>query len=249
MEIDSELLIRIGKQSGLKNKEHIEKSWMQDRLLYYLSKKRDDLVFKGGTALYKFYSLHRFSEDLDFSTKKQVNEELLNPFCDSNNITLSYKKIKDSHLFKLRFKGILTNNNTIRVDVNVTESIYSKETKALISAYPDVPPFAINVMSLDEMFYEKVHSIFNRTKARDLFDCFFILKMIDLTREKKRMILKKLFDKGMNITEKQLFPALKKRINLYATLWEEELKHFVLQELPEYKLVKEFVIKKFKTIK
>lgn len=247
MEINSELLKETGIQAGLKNKEHIEKSWMQDHLLYYLSKKRDDLVFKGGTALCKFYSLPRFSEDLDFSTKKSVDQELLERFCRTKNIVLSYKKIKDSHLFKIRFKGALTKSNTIRIDINVTDSIYSKEPKTLIPAFPDVPPFVINVMSLDEILAEKIHAILSRTKARDLYDLFFIMRVKSI--KDKKLILKKLKDRKINFTEKQLVLKLKEKINNYESFWNKELRHFVLQELPDYKLVKEFVLKKIQARK
>lgn len=244
MEPDSELLIRIGKESGLKNKEHIEKSWMQDRLLYYLSKKQDDLVFKGGTALYKFYSMPRFSKDLDFSTKKKVNEALLKPFCESNKIRLSYKTIKGSHLYKLRFRGVLTQSNTIRVDINVTKSIYSVDQKTFISHYPDVPPFVVNVLSLDEILAEKIHAIFNRTKARDLYDLFFILRITTVTPKIKRFIVKKLSDRKIKVEEKKLVQDIVERIDKYSTLWTQELRHFVLQDLPNYRAVKEFVEKK-----
>src|SRR3989344_5281055 len=132
MEIDSELLKSIGNKLGLKNKEHIEKSWMQDNLLFFLSKKCDNLIFKGGTALYKFYSLPRFSEDLDFSSNIDI-ESILEHFCKENNYSLDSKKIKDSRLYKIRFKGILTKSNTIRIDVNLIKS-YSSEIKTYISS-------------------------------------------------------------------------------------------------------------------
>jgi len=43
-----------------------EKDYLLELILYSLSDLRSNLIFKGGTALYKFYNLNRFSEDLDF---------------------------------------------------------------------------------------------------------------------------------------------------------------------------------------
>ncbi|MDD3083838.1 MAG: nucleotidyl transferase AbiEii/AbiGii toxin family protein [Candidatus ainarchaeum sp.] len=243
MEIDNELLITIGKRNNLSNKEHIEKTWFQDHLLYYLSKKMDDLIFKGGTALYKFYSLPRFSEDLDFSTNKDVDKELLEEFCKKNNILLDYKKIRNSHLFKLRFNGILTEKNTVRIDINVSKKICSVENKEFISFYPDVPPFIIKTMSLKEIFAEKIHAILNRTKARDLYDIFFLLKII---KPNKDFLLKKLEDKGIKTSEKELKKMILAKIDDYSFIWKEELKHFILQELPEFKTVKDFIIRELK---
>jgi predicted nucleotidyltransferase component of viral defense system len=245
MEINSELLVTIGKNNGLKNKGHIEKTWVQDHLLYYLSKKRDDLIFKGGTALYKFYSLPRFSEDLDFSTNKKIDKSLLEGFCKKNNIDLDYKKIHNSHLFKLRFNGTITGKNTVRVDINFSEKVYPTEEKEFISNYPDVLPFIIKVMPLKEIFAEKIHAMLNRTKSRDLYDLFFLLKLVNVD---KKFVLKKLSDKGMKINEKELNSLLNKKISDYSTIWKEELKHFILGELPEFEIVKKFVLKKMNLI-
>ena len=244
MEINPELLKSLGTKQGLKNKEHIEKSWMQDHILYYLSKKYDNFIFKGGTALYKFYSLPRFSEDLDFSTKADVEKEFLKEFAESRHASLTFKKVYDSRLYKLRFPGILTKTDTIRIDINITDSVYTSEIKTYISPYPEIPPFLARVMALEEILAEKIHSLLNRTKARDLYDLFFILRTIAVTKETKELILKKLHDRDINIEEKNLSRELTRRIDLLAMPWTDELKHFVLQELPAFAVVRGFVIKK-----
>jgi len=246
MEIDHKLLTALGNKQGLTNKEHIEKSWMQDHLLYYLAKKHDNLIFKGGTALYKFHALPRFSEDLDFSIKTKIDKTVLEEFCKTYMCSLSYKKVHSLHLFKLRFHGILTKLNTIRVDINVTSSIYTSEVKTYISPYPDVPPFLIKVMSLQEILAEKIHGLFNRTKARDLYDLFSILRIVE--KADKEIIIKKLHDYNILIKEKNLSKELGKKIKLLAPLWEKELKHFILIELPDFKIVSDFVLKKLKYI-
>ncbi|HHD16384.1 MAG TPA: hypothetical protein ENK47_06715 [Euryarchaeota archaeon] len=43
-----------------------EKDYLLEVLLFILSANTRYLVFRGGTALYKYYNLNRFSEDLDF---------------------------------------------------------------------------------------------------------------------------------------------------------------------------------------
>ena len=48
-----------------------ELDYLQDVALLVISRHfGNDLVFKGGTCLYKAYKLNRFSEDLDFSATK-----------------------------------------------------------------------------------------------------------------------------------------------------------------------------------
>lgn len=61
----------ISSETGIQNKQLIEKDVLLQLLLNALSKNsyfRDNFVFKGGTCLTKcYYGYYRFSEDLDFS--------------------------------------------------------------------------------------------------------------------------------------------------------------------------------------
>src|SRR3989338_6059105 len=55
-----------------------EKDYLLDLVLFSISKNTgDELIFKGGTCLYKFYNLQRFSEDVDFTATKPLEIEKL----------------------------------------------------------------------------------------------------------------------------------------------------------------------------
>lgn len=60
-------------------KQVIAKETLQNYILVYLynSKKYQDLIFYGGTALRKLYNLDRFSEDLDFEAESAIDLETL----------------------------------------------------------------------------------------------------------------------------------------------------------------------------
>ena len=68
--IRKEELVEISSLKGLSVK-NTEKDYLIDVCLHMTSRYRDALVFKGGTALYKFHNLNRFSEDLDFTLNKK----------------------------------------------------------------------------------------------------------------------------------------------------------------------------------
>lgn len=56
------------------NAGHAEKDYLQHTFLLFLSRhSKNDLVFKGGTALQKAYSLNRFSIDLDFTLNREIS--------------------------------------------------------------------------------------------------------------------------------------------------------------------------------
>ena len=241
--ITKELLLEIGRKSGLKNLEHIEKSYFQDLMLYNLYKKTNLLVFKGGTALYKLYNLPRFSEDLDFSILREFDAENLIREVIKNNGTSSVKEVKrlkNSLLIKIGFGGILTARNTIRIDINLKNPILEKvEIKNYIPPYIDINPFSMRVLNLKEAIAEKVHSLLSREKARDLYDLFFLLRFVEID---KKLISKKLSFFNMNFSYNQL----KSKINSLKLVWEKELKPFVLSDLPDFKTTKIFVLKKLK---
>src|SRR3989338_5246816 len=70
-------LAEIARLKGL-NMGNAEKDYLLDVALLSISKNtKNELVFKGGTCLYKFYRLDRFSEDLDFSAIEEIDMEKL----------------------------------------------------------------------------------------------------------------------------------------------------------------------------
>lgn len=242
--ITKELLMLAGKNKGLVNKEYIEKDYFQDLLLYEIFQKTNKLIFKGGTALYKLYGLRRFSEDLDFSIKEISKEEaikIIKQIVEKSEIfkIKSIKETKESVMIKLACRGILTSYNTLRIDLNFKNKILiNEESKIYTSSFPDIPQFLLKCIQIQEIIAEKVHSIFNRKKARDLYDLFFLLKIakpnIDFINQKFEIFSIKY--------EKDSF---KRRIEDLKSLWNPELDPFVLEALPEFNEVKNFVLSKF----
>jgi len=238
--MDKEMLLNIGKKKGLKNREHIEKDYFQDKLLYYIFKMTNNLVFKGGTALYKIYGMPRFSEDLDFTLldPKENTEDKIVKIAEKLNAEINIKKLKTSLLFKLRFNGILTSYNTVRIDVSLRNKVLlGFDLKNYVSDYIDIKPFSLKILKLKEMVAEKIHSLLARKNARDLYDLFFLLRISEFN---KKLVEEKLKIFGMRFNSN----LIKKQINEIKPIWEVELKLFVLDELPDFNVVKGFVIKR-----
>lgn len=242
--ISKEILLEIGRKKGLANKEYIEKNYLQDLFLFYLYKKTNKFIFKGGTALYKIYNLPRFSEDLDFSLTEHSSqddaEKIIKEIAE-NSVNFKIKSIKttkDSLLIKINCNSVLTKQNTLRVDINFKNKIIKGfDIKNYISDYIDINPFSLRILKPEEMISEKIHSILSREKARDLYDLFFLLRISEFDKalvEEKLKIFDMRYDKKI-IGEKI--------INL-KIIWEKELKTFILGELPDFDSVKNFVLNK-----
>lgn len=243
--INREMLLEIGRRKKLINKEHIEKDYFQDVLLFNLFKKTNKLVFKGGTAVYKLYSLPRFSEDLDFSVIESTDlkdvEDIVREVSSIDYFELkSVKKTRDSLLFRIVCKGILTRYNSLRVDINFKNKIINGyDVKNYVPEYFDINPFSLRVLKLDEMIAEKIHAIFMREKARDLFDMFYLLRLAKLD---KKLVAEKLRYFGIRYDKNKIVA----KINMIEGIWDSELRPFVLTELPDFNMVRDFVVSRIK---
>jgi len=250
--IDKETLMRIAKFTGMKPFQQ-EKNYIQLLILKSIySIVSRELVFKGGTALALFHGLNRFSEDLDFASiesfdvKSLVNE--INKDLEALGIRNNVKILEDNPIsfsFRIGAEGPLFTNEIDRCFVRVEisrreEAVKDVEIKEVRPIYSDISPFLIPVMSLEEILAEKIRALLHRTKARDLYDLWFLLKKgvkIDFGLvDKKLSYYKKKFDKK----------DLIEKINSLEKSWVNELRPIVVGSLPDFSKAKSFVVKYIK---
>ncbi len=253
--ISVEELKKVGKLKGIANIGYTEKDYLSDLILLSISRNtKDQLVFKGGTCLFKFYKLDRFSEDLDFTLKKDLDIERLfkrivsdlNTFgaeCEIKKV----KHVQDSILVTLKIKGPLYRGDektiaTMRIDINTKSTVELKPiARQYVSLYSDIPTFSILVMQEKEILVEKIRAILTRTKARDVYDLWFLFrKGIEFDLE---LVNKKLEYYGMKWNKEKFVQAL----NIKAEIWESELKP-LLRNIPDFRRVKKFILERIKHV-
>lgn len=128
------------------------------------------LAFKGGTCLYMFYNLDRFSTDLDFnalSTKIDTNTitELLEEYGIKD---LDFSEKRFTWFWLLSYKKDLMN---IKVEVSKRDYPDTYETKDFLG-------ITVKCMTQDCMFAHKLCAITDRKKLvnRDLYDTLFMFQ-------------------------------------------------------------------------
>jgi predicted nucleotidyltransferase component of viral defense system len=233
-----------------------ERDYLQELLLFGLySEVGPELVFKGGTCMYKLHKLSRFSEDLDFTLAKRIDiedavERAINRlrFLDVYGRVKRVKKHPREVNFGLLFRGPLYRGGRenlcfIPLNVSLRERVVLAPERATISSmYREIPSFDVFSMRVEEMLAEKVRAIFTRNKPRDLYDIWFLLEkgvQFDLGLVNKKLAIQKM---RFNLEK---FVA---RSNEMAKLWEVDLKNLVIGKLPEFEEVNNSVIKKFETL-
>ncbi|MDO8554133.1 MAG: nucleotidyl transferase AbiEii/AbiGii toxin family protein [Candidatus Micrarchaeota archaeon] len=224
-----------------------EKDYLQNILLYTIySVAGRELIFKGGTCLYKVYGLNRFSEDLDFSLTKYFDfEKLVKKILFMTGQTGLYGKVKTFEKYQnqfninMEFKGPLYSGNPkslcfIGLDISMREKPFlSPEKQTLNQFYKDIPAFDIFTMDLREILVEKIAATHDRKKPRDVYDIWFLLKFKNVQIDYE--LLQKKLKKRKISFEKDTFLH---KIQEKEPMWKGDLTPLIASELPPFDQVK-----------
>jgi len=184
--IDRATLTRIARMKGLVNLDHASKDYFQEIMLLSISREFPHLVFKGGTCLYKFHGLDRFSEDIDLVgqiTEKDLDKVsmYMTDFGYRNTIESYTMASGILATFKVRgflFTGEDVTLTRVRMDATVKDEVLMEPVmRSMRSLYPDIPSFQVLTMDDREILAEKIRSLYQRSKARDLYDLTFLLDL------------------------------------------------------------------------
>ncbi len=252
--LSAEELSETARIKGIKNKGYAEKDYILDIVLLLISRNtKDELVFKGGTCLYKFYKIARFSEDIDFTLKKEINIDSLLKLIISGLSAFGIEaEIKEkrmpynSVLITMKAKGPLFMGTpqsfcNIGIDINLKSSIEIEPANASYnSLYRDIPSFSLLIMGEKEIFAEKVRAIITRNKGRDVYDLWFLLERG--VKADNALIEKKLAYYNMKFS----ISEFEKAINAKKNAWEKDLAPLVFGALPPFNEAKKKILSAFK---
>jgi len=157
----------------------------------------ENLAFKGATAIKKtYFPDYRFSEDLDFTSRKNFTQEILerevraacNELISASGINYSLVNIEKKRetereiAWELRIafigpRGQAQNPRRFKLDITAFEKILQPLKKRKIDhPYSDRFKATINTYALEEILAEKLRTILQRGYPRDIFDVWFVLK-------------------------------------------------------------------------
>ena len=221
----------------------LEQDYIQALFLQEIQSNSDNLVFKGGTFLKHAQGLDRFSEDLDF-TKIGDDDPLIVieksvEKMSEYAIEVELKNIKENDLSltaRLRYKGPLYSGSensigSVHLEISKREDVFKRpEWVRLFFKYPEIRVVNSLCLNLNEALAEKLRALSSRTKARDLYDVWFLLKA-------GVRIDKELFKQKMAVIG--IEPIVK--ISITEIDWDQDLKQ-LLERPPEFVIIKKEVI-------
>lgn len=223
----------------------IERDYVQNWILKY-SSRIDYMVLKGGTGIRKVYFPdYRFSDDLDFTLLEEIKideirkeiektiescrEESGISFAEDLNVIENKNGFRIDVYFQITQRG--AGRTKIKMDITKPENeniLLPVDMKGVIHPYSDDPKTEIKVYSLEEIIAEKIRSIFQRTRPRDLYDLWYLWDRVN--KRKAFAILPEKF-KLKNIEPD--ITDFEKRKEDFKNAWENSLRH-QLKELPDF---------------
>ena len=182
-----------GVTAGLAEKHYVN-SWV----LYAIASSPlgESLVFKGGTALSKLYfpEIWRFSEDLDFTAIEQlpdIEQTLKSALTDIEAESGISFEMRNMHAagdpveyvqFDVQYDAVLGQKNTTDLDITFDEPLVFPIVDHE-HTFEDVPAFRLAAYSIEEIFVEKLRSLFQRARARDYYDVYRLLEQESFAEE------------------------------------------------------------------
>jgi len=215
-----------------------EKDYIEELFLSRLFNSCNNIVFKGGIALAKFYGSNRFSDDLDFSiilgreeceNIKTKIDKVIERSTEEEPVKILRKLNSERKLvYELSIRGPLFERSNkyqhLKIEIGKNEPVLEKP---LIfrrdPKYVDIAPYTAIVMNEKEILAEKTVALLYRhnLKARDLYDIYFLLSKgteIDVALLDRKM---KLYGHAFNPRRFEL------RINKIALIWGKELERLL----------------------
>ncbi len=207
--------------------EFVEQDLILSRLLVELYSNKiikNELLFRGGTALHKIFlsKPYRYSEDLDFV---QINPGSIGPIISEirkvvRTIINSKPRYEAHHgrvILRYKYKAENPPHPTmkIKIEINSREHFALDEIHFIPFGYNSQWSSGltkISTYSIEELLATKLRALYQRRKGRDLFD-IWISKELNIDNYKVINFCQKYFEKeGLSISRKLFLSNLEDKI-------------------------------------
>jgi predicted nucleotidyltransferase component of viral defense system len=185
---------------NIRNVDKLEKAKLEDVLIELLYTKYRDLVFHGGTAIWRCYSGNRFSRDIDFyidisKTERKSYYREIADFLKESGFSIKekgYNNVTDTMHF------LVESNSKMKIGINF------EYKKGIPAEYTKVDDSKVIVISLTpkellnekiETYNDKLHSV-RGPEVQDLYDIYYLTSLI---KERDTDTVKKLSQLIKNI--------------------------------------------------
>ena len=223
----------------------IERDYAQNWLLASLNPIK--MALKGGTGIRKvFIENHRFSDDLDFTLLEPMDKDRLQAaiydsvikvreesgiqFEDDISINETASGFRSIAKFRI-INPSATFPTNIKLDITIPVSeqiLLLVQQKSIFHHFSDHLEASVTSYTLEEIMAEKIRSIFQRTRPRDLYDIWQLSSHVDRDQVKS-ILCRKCEYKGVVLDISRVL----ERSDVFNASWEASL-HNQMDKVPEF---------------
>lgn len=231
----------------------IERDYVQN---WFLSALRPiNMALKGGTGIRKvFIEDYRFSDDLDFTLLEPIDSDTLRTavidamvrvreesgiqFEDEIGFRQTRNGFKATTRFRILHRGPIS---PIKIDLDLTSTdseqiLLPVSDRRVFHHYSDGLETAVASYALEEIMAEKIRSVFQRTRSRDLYDIDQLAGRVD------RDTVKSIVRRKCEFKQVAVDPGiLQAKRDQFAALWQVSLGHQI-HNIPDFDAAFEKVI-------
>ncbi len=157
--------------SRIRKELHKNIAFAQDILIEETIKVIPSTVFHGGTCIWRCYGGKRFSEDLDFyfPKNKSLIEKLFKNL-ENKGFEIKKKKISDRSVYsELKYGRVSVKLEATFQNIKGVLLDYEKVDGTIISIYG---------LAVEQLLNEKIKTYLSRKKIRDIYDVFFLMRLV-----------------------------------------------------------------------
>ncbi len=171
--------MKISIYNSLKKKQHKDIAYLQDLIVDIVYNIFPNIVFHGGTSIWRCYNGNRFSEDLDFYLLRQNN---IKQKLQKEIIKKKLNLIKFKETNNLIFSKISLNKIIVQLEIRLLDQEDKIFNKSIPTEYNNVDGSTITIFCLSEkdLLFEKTNAFRNRRLIRDIYDVYFLSNFIKL---------------------------------------------------------------------
>jgi predicted nucleotidyltransferase component of viral defense system len=191
--MDKQLIFSLSDQYGFQA-DVLEKIYrLTDLLKLFRSNPyvADRLALKGGTAInFLYFGFPRLSVDLDFDfsmnvprddmlVEKADMKQLLDEILSSLPYQVQFINTDSSLHYHLTYKNLDGLQDNIKLDINFrTRAHVLQPTDQFFHSPFQDSPIQVRALQPEEIFGQKLKALMERTRARDLYDAYNLVKML-----------------------------------------------------------------------
>lgn len=184
--------MKINLYNRLKKQQHRDIAALQDELVKIVYTIFPEVVFHGGTSIWRCYEGNRFSEDIDlyFYEKQDIEKQLKETLQEKGLTLIKFKKTEN-----VIFAKVTDKNVEVRLEIRLLEKNNQIFKHKTIKQYQNLDGSSITVFCLspEELLLEKALAYKNRKLIRDIYDVYFLQSLASLSNEQKNK-LKEIID-------------------------------------------------------